>query len=134
MEENYGCGKPVYPTWIHSFCKELRKEMMNFVETHIYIVCEVPSFCGELKMNLPPLFVNPYASTGMFLQSVPNYKEYTKIILTIAEECTSLFPKIHNASNRATHVHDQQQGQITKWECTQFFTIGLCHERQMHVK
>ena len=32
----------------------------------------------------------------MFLQSVPNYKEYTKIILTIAEECTSLFPKIHN--------------------------------------
>ena len=42
-------------------------------------------------MNLPPLFVNPYACTGMFLQSVPNYKEYTKIILTIAEEYTSLF-------------------------------------------
>ena len=95
-EEKYGCEKPVYPTQIHSFCKELRKEMMNFVETHSYIVCEVPSFHGELKMNLPPLFVNPYACTGMFLQSVPNYKEYTKIILTIAEECTSLFPKIHN--------------------------------------
>ena len=75
--------------------------MMNFVETHSYIVCEVPSVCGELKMNLPPLFVNPYACTGMFLQSVPNYKEYTKIILTIAEECTSLFPKIHNVMRMA---------------------------------
>ena len=33
--------------------------MMNFVETHSYIVCEVPSFHGELKMNLPPLFAKP---------------------------------------------------------------------------
>ena len=32
MEEKYGCEKPVYPTWIHSFCKELRKEMMNLLK------------------------------------------------------------------------------------------------------
>ena len=51
-EEKYGCEKPVYPTQIHSFCKELRKEMMNFVETHSYHVCEVPSFHGKLKMNV----------------------------------------------------------------------------------
>ena len=25
-EEKYGCEKPVYPTWIHSFCKELGKK------------------------------------------------------------------------------------------------------------
>ena len=53
-KEKYDCVKPVYPTRIHSACKELRTAMNEFISNHTRVISEVPSFRGELKINLPP--------------------------------------------------------------------------------
>ena len=43
-KEKYDCVKPVYPTRIHSACKELRTTMNEFISNHTRLICEVPSF------------------------------------------------------------------------------------------
>ena len=68
--------------------------MMNFVENSQLQCLEGTFIPWRIKNESASIVCKPICCTGMFLQSVPNYKEYTKIILTIAEECTSLFPKI----------------------------------------
>ena len=43
-EEKYGVAKPVLPTRLHVNSKNLKEDLLHFVETHTRFVVEVPAF------------------------------------------------------------------------------------------
>ena len=61
-EDKYGVDIPKLPTKLHPQSKILHKELEKFVETHTKFVLEVPSFRGNLEINLPEHFTSPYSS------------------------------------------------------------------------
>ena len=66
-EEKYGVAKPLMPTKIHKSCKILKAKMESFIKTHTRLICEVPSLRGKLVVELPPVFLFPYALTSPFI-------------------------------------------------------------------
>ena len=95
-EKKYGIPKPVIPMRLSEESKSLRPEMMNFIKTHSRLVCVVPSFRGEMEINLPELYILPYATTSMFLKNKPDYLYMFGMSCLIADDAELLLKKIHN--------------------------------------
>ena len=80
VENKYGIPKPVVPSRLHVESKTLRPEMVNFISTYSRLVCEVPSFRGELEVNLPEFYISPYSSTSLFLEHKLGFPSYLWIV------------------------------------------------------
>ena len=70
--------------------------MMNFIRTHSRLVCEVPSFRGEMEINLPEFYLSLYSTTSMFLENKPYYLHMFAISCLICDEVQLILQKIHN--------------------------------------
>ena len=95
-EKKYGIPKPVVPMRLHEDSKSLRPEVMNFIRTHSRFVCEVPSYRGEMEMNLPEFYISPYSMPLMFLKNKPNFLDMFAMSCLIADEAELLLKKIHD--------------------------------------
>ena len=69
---------------------------MNFIRTHSRLVCGVPSFRGEMEINLPEFYISPYSTTSMFLENKPNFLEMFAMSCLISNEAQLILQKIHN--------------------------------------
>ena len=95
-EEKYGVAKPLMPTKIHKSCKILKAKMESFIKTHTRLICEVPSLRGELVVELPPVFLSPYALTSPFIVEPLRLKEINRDIIMLCDESRNLFQHIHD--------------------------------------
>ena len=95
-EKKYNISKPVVPTQLHEDSKLLRPEMMNFIRTHARLVCRVPSFMGQMEMNLPEFYTSPYSMTSMFLENKHNFLDMFAMSCLIADKAELLLKKIHD--------------------------------------
>ena len=95
-EEKYGVAKPLMPTKIHKSCKILKAKMESFIKTHTRLICEVPSLRGELVVELPPVFLSPYALTLPFIVEPLRLKEINRDIIMLCDESRNLFQRIHD--------------------------------------
>ena len=69
---------------------------MNFSRPHSRLVCKVPSFRGEMEMNLLEFYISPYSMTAMFLKNKPNFLDMFAMSCLIADEAELLLKKIHD--------------------------------------
>ena len=95
-EEKYGFAKPLMPTKIHKSCKNLNEKMESFIKTNTMLLCEVPSLRGELVIDLPPVFLSPYAFRSPFTVESPLLKEINRDIMMLCDESRNLFQHIHD--------------------------------------
>ena len=70
--------------------------MLKFIKTHSRLVCEVPSFRGELEVNLPEFYISPYSSTLIFLENKLHFLHMFGLSCLIADEAQLLIQKIHD--------------------------------------
>ena len=95
-EEKYGVAKPLIPKKIHKSHKNLKEKMESFIKTNTRLLCEVPSLRGELTIDLPPLFLSPYAFTLPFKVESPRLKEINRDIAMLCDESRNLLQHIHD--------------------------------------
>ena len=84
-EEKYGVAKAHMPTKIHKSCKNLKEKMESFIKTNTRLLCEVPSFQGELVIDLPSVFLSLYAFTSPFTVELPCLKEINRDIMMLCD-------------------------------------------------
>ena len=80
---------------MHPQSKLLRQELARFVETHTCFIVEVPSFRGNLEINLPEYFTTPYSNhieVQSLSQSISVLIKETRLI---QDEASLLFNRIH---------------------------------------
>ena len=94
-EEKYGVAKPVLPTRLHVNSKNLKEDLLHFVETHTRFVIEVPAFQGEMVFNLPDTFLSPYCTAPASQESKLNLSSLTHNLRIKAEETKLIFHRIH---------------------------------------
>ena len=95
-EEKYGVAKPLMPTKINKSYKNLKEKMESFIKTNTKLLYEVLSLQGELVIDLPPMFLSPYAFTSPFIVDLPCLKEINRDIIMLCDESRNLFQHIHD--------------------------------------
>ena len=85
-EEKYGIARPVLPTRLHAQSKQIKDDLLHFVETHTQFVLEVPAFRGEMVFNLPENFVSPYSQAPLKKESNLDLSCLSQNMRMIAEE------------------------------------------------
>ena len=95
-EEKYGPENIRIPTRLHPDSKILRPQLKEFAETHSKLLCEVPSFRGELQIQIPSTFVSPYANAIPFQVFTPVLRRLQKMTTVSCEEASLLFNRIHD--------------------------------------
>ena len=95
-EEKYGVAKPLMPTKIHKACKHLKEMMEASIKTNTRLICEVPSLRGELVMDLPPVFLSPYAFTAPFIAESSCMSEINRDISMLCDKGKNVFQLIHD--------------------------------------
>ena len=94
-EEKYGIAKPILPTCLHFKSKQLRDNLLHFVDTHTRFVLEVPAFRGKIEINLPDIFVSRYTTAPCSNESKLDLSCLTQNIAVISDEATLIFNRIH---------------------------------------
>ena len=84
------------PTKIQKSCKNLKAKMESFFKTNTKLLCEVLSLQGELVIDLPSVFLLPYAFTSPFTVESPCMKEINRDIMMLCDESRNLFQHIHD--------------------------------------
>ena len=64
-ESKYGEENVPIPTKLHPSSKSLKSGLVKFIDTHTSYICEVPSFRGEIIVNLPDEYISPYTSVDL---------------------------------------------------------------------
>ena len=94
-EETYGGDKVCVPTKLHHLCKSLKVDLVNFVDTHTRCIGEYPSLCGELVINLPQVYLSPYAEIPNLDENLMDVQDVMESTRIHTEECSLLFRRMH---------------------------------------
>ena len=70
--------------------------MMDFIRTHIRLVCKVPSLRGKMEINLLAFYILPYSTTSIFLENKPDYLHMFGQSCLISDEAQLIPEKIHD--------------------------------------
>ena len=69
--------------------------MVKFINTHTQYICEVPSFRGEMIVDLPDEYISPYSSVVLPNPNLLDFMFVMEMNRIAVEECNLLFTKIH---------------------------------------
>ena len=94
-ESKYGEQNVAIPTKLHPSNKSVKSDMVKFIDTHTQYDCEVPSFKGEMIVNLPDEYISPYSSVDLPNPNVLDFMFVLEMTRIAVEECNLLFTKIH---------------------------------------
>ena len=94
-ESKYGAENVPIPTKLHPSSKSLKSNLVKFIDTHTCYICEVPSFRGEIIVNLLDEYMSPYAPVDIPTPNVLNFMFVMESSRIAVEECNLLFTKIH---------------------------------------
>ena len=87
-EETYGGAKVSVPTKLHHLSKSLNIDLVNFIDTHTRCIAEYPSLCGQLVINLPQVYLLPYAE-------IPNLDENLMDVQHVMESTRNIQKNAH---------------------------------------
>ena len=94
-ESKYGAENvPIQPK-LNPSSKSLKSDLVKFIDTHTWYICEVPSFRGEIIVNLPDEYISPYAHVNIPTPNVLDFMFVMESSWIAVEECNLLFTKIH---------------------------------------
>ena len=88
--ENVPIPMKLYPS-----SKSLKSDLVKFIDTHTRYKCEVPSFRGEIIVNLLDEYISPYAPVDIPTPNVLDFMFVMELSRIAVEECNLLFTKIH---------------------------------------
>ena len=94
-ESKYEKHNVAIPMKLHPSSKSLKSDMVKFIDTHTRYICEVPSFRGEMIVNLPDEYISPYSSVDLPNPNILDFMFVTETTRIAVEECNLLFTKIH---------------------------------------
>ena len=94
-ESKYGAENVPMPMKLHLSSKSLKSNLVKFINTHTHYKCEVPSFRGEIIVNLPDEYISPCAPFDIPTPNVLDFMFVMESSQIAVEECNLLFTKIH---------------------------------------
>ena len=118
-KSKYGGENVAIPTKLHPASKSLKADLVKFIDTHTRYICEVPSFRGEMIVNLPDEYISPYAVVDVPKPNVLDFMFLMELTRVAVEECNLLFTKIHEVMREQTGelimfvISDKDQMQST---------------------
>ena len=95
IESKYGVENVPSCTKLHPSNKSLKSNLAKFIDTHTWYICEVPSFRGEIIVNLLEEYISPYAPVNIPTPNVLDFMFVMESSGIAVEECNLLFTKIH---------------------------------------
>ena len=118
-ESRYGGKNVAIPTKLHPASKSLKADLVKFIDTHTQYICEVPSFRGEMIVNLPDEYISPYAVVDVRNPNVLDFMFLMESTRIAVEECNLLFTKIYEVMREQSSelimfmISDKDQMQST---------------------
>ena len=94
-ESKYGKENVPILMKLHPSSNSLKSDLVKFIDTHTHYICEVPSFRGEITVNLPDEYISPYASVDLPNPNVLDFMFVMEVTRIAVEACNLLFTKIH---------------------------------------
>ena len=94
-EYKYGAENVAILMKLHPVIKSLKSDLVKFINTHTRYICEVPSFRGEINVNLPDGYISPCAVVDVPTTNVLDFMYLMESSWLAVEECNLLFTKIH---------------------------------------
>ena len=94
-ESKYGAEDVPILMKLHPSSKSLKSDLVKFIDTHTCYICEVPSFRGEIIVNLLDEYISPYAPVDIPIPNVLDFMFVMELSQIAVEECNLLFTKIH---------------------------------------
>ena len=94
-ESKYGSENVAIPTKLHPASKSLKADLVKFIDAHTQYICEVPSFRGEMIVNVPDEYISPYAVVDVPNPNVLDFMFLMELTQIAVEVCNLLFTKIH---------------------------------------
>ena len=94
-ESKYGAENVPILMKLHPSSKSLKSDLVKFINTHTHQMCEVPSFRGEIIVNLPDEYISPYVPVNIPTPNVLDFMFVIELSWIAVEECNVLFTKIH---------------------------------------
>ena len=86
-ESKYGDKNVAIPMKLHPASKSLEADLVKFIDTHTRYICEVPSFRGEMIVNLPDECISPYAVVDVPNPNVLDFMFLMESTQIAVEEC-----------------------------------------------
>ena len=118
-ESKYGAENVAILMKLHLAIKSLKSDLVKFIDTNTRYICEVPSFRGEIIVNLLDEYILPYAVVDVPTANVLDFMFLMELSQIAEEECNLLFTKIHEVMREQSSelimfmISDKDQMQTT---------------------